>query len=51
MPPAIFEWIRAFVQEHHVEQQFKKRKRDKLNQEEHKFGKDPIFLTSGKPRA
>lgn len=45
MPPAIFEWISAFVQEHHREEVFKKRKRDKLDVEEHKFGKDPIFVT------
>ncbi|MEM8794395.1 MAG: DUF3305 domain-containing protein [Pseudomonadota bacterium] len=43
MPQSLFEWIRAFVAEHHVEETFKKRKRDKLNIEEEKFGKEPIF--------
>lgn len=43
MPAAIFEWIKAFVNEHHRQEEFKKRRRDKLDVEEHKFGKTPIF--------
>lgn len=46
MPPSVFEWIKAFVAEHHVDEIFKKRRRDKLNTEEHKFGKEPIFDSS-----
>lgn len=46
MPAAIFEWIRAFVNEHHQDEVFKKRKRDKINVEEHKFGKEPIFTST-----
>ena len=45
MPAAIYEWIKAFVSEHHKEQTFKKRRRDKLDIEEHKFGKSPIFAS------
>ena len=29
MPPAILEWVRSFVAEHHVEEPFVKRRRDK----------------------
>lgn len=29
MPPALMAWIEAFVQEHHVEEEFVKRKRDR----------------------
>lgn len=46
MPAAIFEWIKAFVNEHHKEETFIKRRRDKLNVEEHKFGKSPIFSST-----
>ncbi|MEO0923701.1 MAG: DUF3305 domain-containing protein [Pseudomonadota bacterium] len=45
MPASILEWIRAFVLEHYVEETFKKRRRDKLDVEEHKFGKQPIFVS------
>ena len=48
MPPAIFEWIKAFIAEHHKEEEFKKRKRDKINVEDHKFGKEPIFVTNAR---
>jgi len=43
MPDSVLEWIKAFIDEHHVEETFKKRRRDKLNIEEKKFGKQPIF--------
>lgn len=43
MPEPVLEWLQKFVDEHHVEKPFKKRKRDKLNVEELKFGKQPIF--------
>lgn len=46
MPASVFEWIKAFVAEHHVEEVFKKRRRDKIDIEEHKFGKEPIFTPS-----
>lgn len=43
MPEAVAAFIQAFVEEHHVEEKFIKRRRDRLNQEEQKFGKNPIF--------
>jgi len=43
MPEAVAAVIQAFVEEHHVEEKFIKRRRDKLNVEDQKFGKDPIF--------
>ena len=48
MPETIAAFIQAFVEEHHVEEEFKKRRRDKLNTEEQKFGKTPIFQTHTK---
>lgn len=45
MPKSVFEWIKTFVKEHHKDEVFKKRKRDKLDIEEHKFGKEPIFTS------
>lgn len=45
MPDAVAAFIQAFIDEHHVEEKFKKRRRDKLNIEEHKFGKQPIFTS------
>lgn len=44
MPPMLLDWVKAFVAEHHVEETYKKRKRDSLKTEEQKFGKEPIFL-------
>jgi hypothetical protein len=35
--------IQAFVEEHHVEEKFKKRRRDRLDVDEQIFGKNPIF--------
>lgn len=43
MPEQVVRWVEAFVDEHHVEEKFIKRKRDKLDVEEHKFGQEPIF--------
>lgn len=43
MPEGVAALIQAFVEEHHVEAVFKKRRRDKLDVEELKFGKTPIF--------
>jgi len=48
MPEAVAAFVQAFVEEHHVEEEFKKRKRDKLNVEEQKFGKSPIFQSHTK---
>ena len=43
MPEPIAAFIQAFVEEHHIEEKFIKRRRDRLNVEEQKFGKSPIF--------
>ena len=43
MPEAVAAFIQAFVEEHHVEEEFIKRKRDKVKLEDQKFGKEPIF--------
>ncbi|MEP3277965.1 MAG: DUF3305 domain-containing protein [Stappiaceae bacterium] len=43
MPEGVAVLIQAFVEEHHVEETFKKRRRDRLDTEELKFGKTPIF--------
>lgn len=43
MPDAVAALIQAFVGEHHVEEKFIKRRRDKMEMEDQKFGKQPIF--------
>lgn len=45
MPPEIAEAILEFLDAYHVETPFLKRRRDKLDLEEQKFGKQPIFLS------
>jgi len=45
MPDEIFEWVKIFVDEHHKETKFKKRKNVQVNMEEHKFGQEPIYET------
>jgi hypothetical protein len=44
MPEPIAAWVSAFIEEHHVEQKFKKRKRDEVDLEEHRFGQEPIVV-------
>jgi len=48
MPETVAAFIQAFVEEHHVEEKFIKRKRDKLKLEDQKFGKTPIFASQTK---
>ena len=43
MPEPVAALIQAFVEQHHVEEPFKKRQRDELDVEDQKFGKAPIF--------
>jgi len=43
MPPEVIALVSNFIDEHHVEEKFKKRKRSEVKQEEHKFGQEPIF--------
>jgi hypothetical protein len=45
MPEGVAALIQAFVEEHHVDEVFIKRRRDKLDTEDQKFGKTPIFST------
>ena len=45
MPDALIELLEAFVAEHHVEEPFVKRQRQKHHRaEEHKFGQEPIEM-------
>lgn len=44
MPEELIALISDFVEEHHVEEQFRKRKRDEVDIAEHKFGQEPIFV-------
>jgi len=43
MPDPVAAFIQAFVEEHHQDEAFIKRKRDRLRPDEQKFGKTPIF--------
>ncbi len=43
MPEAVAAFVQAFVEEHHVHEEFKKRRRDRLKTEDQRFGKTPIF--------
>ncbi len=45
MPPPVLEMLEAFIAEHHVPEEFRKRKRDEVDLSEQKFGKEPIFVT------
>jgi len=55
MPQDVREWLEAFVALHYKESTFKKRRRDKLDTEEYKFGQENLvelrrrMLASGKP--
>ncbi|MGD9786243.1 MAG: DUF3305 domain-containing protein [Hyphomicrobiaceae bacterium] len=45
MPHRLVELVRAFVDEHHVEDNFKKRTRQPhVKQDEYQFGQEPIFV-------
>ena len=48
MTDAIAAWMQAFCDFHHVETPFKKRRRDKVDVEELKFSKEPIFARTGR---
>jgi len=43
MPDALAAWINAFVEEYYQEEKFKKRKRNEVDLEEHRFGQEPII--------
>jgi hypothetical protein len=44
IPHSVLEALIDFVNAHHIDRPFKKRKRKEIRPEEHKFGKEPIFL-------
>jgi len=43
MSDGLIAWVREFVEAHHVEEPFVKRKRHDIRDEPEKFGKEPIF--------
>lgn len=43
MPDDLHAFVQHFTEHHHVNEDFKKRRRDRVNVEEEKFGKEPIF--------
>ena len=49
MPADIEATIKDFVDHYHREEEFRKRRRDNVNIEDQKFGKEPIFLDRQKP--
>jgi hypothetical protein len=55
LPVDIREWLEAFVALHYKETEFKKRRRDRLDTDEHKFGQEDLvelrrrMLAAGKP--
>ncbi|MGI9407852.1 MAG: DUF3305 domain-containing protein [Hyphomicrobiaceae bacterium] len=51
MPDTLIAWVQRFVDRHHVDEKFVKRKRDEVRMEDHKFGKDPIFVRAGRERS
>ncbi|MGI9414703.1 MAG: DUF3305 domain-containing protein [Hyphomicrobiales bacterium] len=42
MPEPVLAWMQDFIGQHHVEEPFVKRKRDKVKIEDHKFGQEPL---------
>lgn len=50
MPETLLAWVQRFIDKHHVEEKFVKRKRDEVRLEEHKFGQEPIFVQAERDR-
>ena len=48
MPEAIAAWVRAFVNTHHVDEPFKKRKRKRYKDQELVFGRPPPVARRGR---
>ncbi len=42
MPEMIVAWIENFLSQHHKDEKFRKRRRDSVSMEEHKFGQEPL---------
>ncbi len=49
MPADIEATIKEFVDHYHREEEFRKRRRDRVDVEDQKFGKEPIFMDRQKP--
>lgn len=49
MPPSVEAALRAFIDAHHVDVEFKKRKRTDIRRDEPGFGKEPIFVARKRP--
>jgi uncharacterized protein DUF3305 len=49
MSDGLIAWVREFVDAHHIEEPFKKRKRHDIRDEPEKFGKEPIFGKTRQP--
>ncbi|VAW11865.1 hypothetical protein MNBD_ALPHA09-1474 [hydrothermal vent metagenome] len=45
MPPDVLIWVEAFIDRHHIDEPFIKRRKTKIKVEDHLFGKEPIFST------
>ena len=50
MPEPLIAWVQRYVDRHHVEEKFVKRKRDDVRIEENKFGQEPIFLRESRDK-
>lgn len=53
MPPEVVLWVQAFIDRHHIDEPFIKRRKSKIRPEHHLFGKEPIFAPrrNGRSRA
>lgn len=49
MPDGLIAWVRAFVERHHVEEKFKKRKRRQYDAGEEAFGRRPLVGPNAVP--
>lgn len=50
MPEAVLATVIAFVKAHPEEQAFRKRKRDRIDPQQARFGKQPIFARQARPQ-
>lgn len=44
MAPSLLAWVEEFVQTHHVEEKFIKRRRDRFDLTQEKFGQEPLVV-------
>lgn len=50
MPDTLVAWLQRFIDRHHVDEKFVKRKRSEVRVEDHKFGQEPIFARAARDR-